>query len=72
MRSRDTSDAASGVQLAVYRSMSPTRRLELALSMSDEVMAVTTAGIRHRHPDFTEDEVLLELHRILGHDELAS
>lgn len=72
MRSLDTSAEASRVQLDVYRAMSPARRLELALTMSDELMAVTTAGIRHRHPDFTDDEVLRELHRILGHHELVS
>lgn len=51
--------------------MSPAERLEIALSMSDEMMAVTTAGIRSRRPGIADDEVLRELHRILGHRELA-
>lgn len=72
MRSLDTSAAANRVQIDPYRAMSPTERLELALAMGDELMSVTRAGIRHRHPDFTEDEVLRELHRILGHDELVA
>ncbi len=71
MRSRDTSDAAREVLLEVNRSMTAARRLELALSMSDEMMAVTRAGIRHRHPAFTEDQVLGERHRILAHDALV-
>ena len=34
-------------------------------------MAVTTDGIRSRRPGIAEDDVLRELHRILGHRELA-
>jgi hypothetical protein len=33
--------------------------------MSDEIRAVTEAGIRHRHPEWTDDEVQAELARIV-------
>jgi hypothetical protein len=37
--------------------MSPGERLLVALGMSDDAKALTEAGIRHRHPDYAEDEV---------------
>ena len=67
MRSRDTTAEAHAVQLDAYRSLTPVERLESALSMSDELMAVTLAGIRSRHPTLTHDDAIDELHRVLGH-----
>jgi len=43
------------------------KRLEMALRMSDDSRAVALAGIRHRHPDWTDEEVHRELlRRLLG------
>ena len=67
MRSADTSPQAHAVQQRALRNLTPAQRLEAALRMSDEVMAVTMDGIRHRSPELTEAEVVAELHRILGH-----
>jgi hypothetical protein len=69
MRSPDTSAEAQAVQLEAYRALSPVARLGLALTMSDELMAVTAAGIRARNPEIDTDAVIAELHRILGHPE---
>ena len=69
MRSADTTAEAHALQLEVYRSLSPVKRLELAITMSDDVMAMTVAGIRSRRPDLDADAVTAELHRILGHPE---
>ena len=69
MRSADTDAEAHAVQVGVYRSLSPAERLETAMTMSDDVMAVTVAGIRSRRPDLDADRVIAELHRILGHPE---
>lgn len=69
MRSADTNAEAHAVQLGVYRSLSPATRLEMAMTMSDDVMAMTVAGIRSRRPDLEADGVIAELHRILGHPE---
>jgi hypothetical protein len=57
MRPNDTRDDALQVQLGVYRQMSPARRAELALELSEAVRRITREGIRQRHPDYTEDEV---------------
>jgi hypothetical protein len=53
----DTSTQAREVQLAIYRQMLPGRRLALALELSEETRAVTIAGIRARHPEWSDSQV---------------
>jgi hypothetical protein len=57
MPSRDTSTIALERQRAAFRRMTPEQRVAAAAEMSDEIRAVTEAGIRHRHPSFTDAEV---------------
>jgi hypothetical protein len=61
----DTSMAALARQRAAFRRMTPEQRLAAAAEMSDEIRAVTEAGIRHRHPTYTDDEVGAALAGIL-------
>lgn len=66
---RDTSTNARAVQLASLRQMSGAARLVEACRMSDAARAISEAGIRHRHPAWSDAEVhhaLLEL--LLGVD----
>lgn len=57
------------MQLQVYRSMSPQRRLSIAVEMSEEVFAIAADGIRARHPDYDEDQLRWALLRLrLGDD----
>lgn len=66
----DTSPEAYAAQLSAWRRMGPRRRLLLAMQMSDEIRQVTLAGIRHRHPEYTEEEARFALFRQLLGDEL--
>jgi hypothetical protein len=69
----DTSASAREVQLAAYRQMSPTRRVALAFEMSEDALALTLAGIRARHPDWTDADVAAEGRTVLlGFDLAAS
>lgn len=43
----------------------------MACHMSDDAREVTLAGIRHRHPDWTDDAVHRELLRLTLGAELA-
>ena len=45
--------------------MTPEQRVAAAVEMSDEIRAVTEAGIRSRHPAYTDDEVRAELAMIV-------
>lgn len=56
-RAHDTTSEADAAQFAVYRRMSDSRRLELALQMSDEARRITAEGIHDLHPEFTDAEV---------------
>jgi hypothetical protein len=64
MRSADTSADAHRVQVSVYRSMTPSRRVAIGAAMSEEAFVVIAAGIRARHPDYDDDQVTWALRRI--------
>ena len=70
VRPRDTDEKAEQVQLGIYRRMSGSERLRLAMQMSDASRATSMAGIRARHPDYTADQVRFALFRLLHGDEL--
>ena len=64
VRSLDTAPDASRRQAEIFRRLSGSERVEMAWRMSDAARELTVAGIRHRHPDWTEAQVhdaLLEL-----------
>lgn len=66
----DTSAESHAVQLGVYRRLGSTRRLEIALDMSAAVRELTRAGIRQRHPEYSETDVDSALWRLLWGDAL--
>ncbi len=72
MRARDTTAAARRVQVEALRRLDGPTRLRMALEMSDDSREVTLSGIRQRHPDWKEGEILAELLRMmLGADQSA-
>jgi len=48
VRSADTSVVARAMQLSVYRRLSPSERVAIALSMSEDVRAIAEAGATYR------------------------
>lgn len=65
----DTTPEARRIQLDALRRLDGPTRLEMACRMSDDARAMSEAGIRHRHPEWSDREVhraLLEL--LLGPD----
>jgi hypothetical protein len=66
---RDTTIEAFRAQLAIYRCMSPEERLQRALEWSEEVRELGRAGIRLRHPEYSDQEVRFASIRLrLGDD----
>jgi len=55
---RDTGPAAEQVQLDALRRMAPAERIRLAFELSESVRRVTLAGLRARHPDRTDLELV--------------
>ena len=66
----DTSLDAIRVQHAVYRRMSPERRLQLAFEMTASARALAADGVRARHPEYTPRQVELAVIRLTLGEEL--
>ena len=71
MRLLDTDDDAREVQFDAYRAMTPDRRTELAIELSEDLRAVTLQGIASRRPGCNEQEMSLQLIALWHGDELA-
>ena len=72
MRTRplDTTKEALEIQRQALRNLSPTERLRMVFELTDELYNVIVAGIRARHPEFTDEQVIRERNRILWGDQL--
>ena len=67
VRVRDTSEDARLAQLAVLRQMGPAERVRVAVKMSEEAREIAAAGVRARHPAWSEARVRRAvLERIYG------
>lgn len=67
---RDTSRAAYDRQIECYRRMSGAERVALSIRMSQDAREIARAGIRVRHPDYSNGDVEHALHRLLLGDDL--
>jgi hypothetical protein len=66
----DTTIDMFRAQLDISRRMSPESRLQQALQWSEQAWDLSRAGIRARHPDYSEREVELANIRLRIGDEL--
>ena len=70
MRPRDTDEKTEQVQLEIFRRMSGAERSRIAMRMSIAARATTMAGIRVRHPEYSDEDVRFALFRLLYGDDL--
>ena len=68
----DTAPEIEALLISRWRSMTGAQKLELVLAMSQTVRELAVAGIRARHPQASDREVLLRLAIIQHGSELAS
>ena len=68
---RGTTLAARTIQLRAQRRLDGPTRLEMACRMSDDARSVSEAGIRHRHPEWSDREIQRALLVLLLGPELA-
>ena len=54
----DTHPEAWAVYIDIYRRMSGVERLDRMAQMSDDMRDFFLAGLRHRHPQATEEEII--------------
>jgi pimeloyl-CoA synthetase len=55
--SGDTSKDAAARQMEALRNMGLEGRAELTFRLSENLRQITKAGIRHRHPDYSDRQV---------------
>jgi hypothetical protein len=67
----DASAEAQRVYVDAYASLSGSERVERSMAMAEEVKEVTLAGIRYRHPEWTDGQAHVEWLRRL-HGETAA
>jgi len=60
----DTRPEAERIQLEIYEKMSPDRRLQISIDLAQTCRSLLREGVRHRHPEYTEEEVRLAVIRI--------
>lgn len=66
-RGRTPDDDPSPEQIAIYRQMTPGRRLEIAEQMYWSARRMKAAWLRTQHPDWTDVQVNAEVTRIFSH-----
>ena len=54
---------ADEIQTEIFRRMSPSRKLELAIAMQEQARALMDSGLKLSHPQFTESERRREIAR---------
>lgn len=72
MRPRDTHPDAYEFQMRVYRRLSPQQRGEIAGAMSGDIRRIASDGIRHRHPEYSEEEIVRALVELLYGEQVAA
>ncbi|MGH7990364.1 MAG: hypothetical protein ACREDS_09285 [Limisphaerales bacterium] len=62
-----TDEQTSPEQFAIYRRMTPERRLALAEQLYWSARKMKAAGLRHQHPDWPEQRLNDEVRQIFSH-----
>jgi hypothetical protein len=63
MAINDTSPEIEAMQIKIIRSMTVEQRLLLALDISLTVRELRKAGLRNQNPEWSEKELMREIHR---------
>lgn len=53
----DTAEDAEYMQIEALRNMTGAERAEMTFKLCNQHRAILIAGIKHRHPDYNEDQV---------------
>jgi hypothetical protein len=64
MPARDTSLRAAAIQCELHTKLGPEGRFQLAMRMTELAREFAKAGIRNRHPEYTDEQILREIVRL--------
>jgi len=62
---KDTSEQAAQIQVTTLRQMGLSGRAQMTFQLSDALRQISRAGIRHRHPEYTDQQVTLAYLRLI-------
>lgn len=60
-RAFDTSRGVAAVQIQMYRDAGEAGRAEIMADLSDALRELAAAGVRHRHPEYDDEQVREEV-----------
>jgi len=63
-RPLDTSPEVERIQNEIFRKMTPARRLQLAIELTQTSRKLLAAGVRQRHPEYNDEQVRLAAIRL--------
>ena len=64
---RDTKPHSAAIQIELYRKASPSQRAQVAVDLSEATRVTAVAGIRRRHPEYSERDVARAfIHAVYG------
>jgi hypothetical protein len=69
--SGDTSREAAEFQLQAWQRLGAEARVEMVAQLSEQIREISLAGIRQRHPGYTDDQARRALLRLVVGDELV-
>lgn len=64
VRPLDTSLEVERIQIEIFRKMTPARRLQLAIELTQTSRKLLATGVRYRHPEYDEEQVRLAVIRL--------
>lgn len=63
-RPLDTSPEVERIQNEIFRKMTPERRLQLAIELTQTSRKLLATGVRQRHPEYDDAQVRLAVIRL--------
>jgi hypothetical protein len=63
-RPLDTSPEAERVQIEIFQKMTPARRLQLAVELTQTSRKLLAIGVDCRHPDYNQEQIRLAVIRL--------
>jgi hypothetical protein len=66
----DTTPEADRVQIEIFRRMAPEQRLKQALELTEFARALSAAGVRSRHPGYSDHQVHMAVIKLTLGDEV--
>ncbi len=69
---QDTSPDAAARHIAVLKKIGPAGRARMAVELSDNLRDIAMSGIRHRHPEYSRQQVQREYFKLVLDKKLFS